>query len=153
MNVPRPSTSHLFVYCKRSKTGQCKGLGTRVSNGDSQLLQEFYLGCILLYSTRIRALIIRKCPPCLQQSSLVLHKSHRLLRMRLHISSTMVDIIVPVVLSIRPSTAVLLADTIVTISVQPGGTLLKIWCWHNTFRDVNKPFKYNTPRVLWEGVG
>ena len=32
-------------------------------------------------------------------------------------------------------------------------TLLKIWCWHNTFRGVNKPFKYNTPRVLWEGVG
>ena len=31
--------------------------------------------------------------------------------------------------------------------------LLKIWCWHNTFRGVNKPFKYNTPRVLWEGVG
>ena len=34
-----------------------------------------------------------------------------------------------------------------------GCTLLKIWCWHNTFRGVNKPFKYNTPRVLWEGVG
>ena len=35
----------------------------------------------------------------------------------------------------------------------PWYTLLKIWCWHNTFRGVNKPFKYNTPRVLWEGVG
>ena len=26
--------------------------------------------------------------------------------------------------------------------------LLKIWCWHNTFRGVNMPFKYNTQRVL-----
>ena len=23
-----------------------------------------------------------------------------------------------------------------------GCTLLKIWCWHNTFRGVNMPFKY-----------
>ena len=35
---------------------------------------------------------------------------------------SMVDIIVPVVLNISPSTAVPLADTIVTISVQPGGS-------------------------------
>lgn len=37
-------------------------------------------------------------------------------------SQSMLDIMVPVVLSISPSTAVLPADTIVTISVLPGGS-------------------------------
>ena len=37
---------------------------------------------------------------------------------------SMLDIVVPVVLSISPSTALLLADTIVTISVQPGGSAI-----------------------------
>lgn len=37
---------------------------------------------------------------------------------------SMLDIVVPVVLSISPSTAVLPADTIVTISVQPGGSAI-----------------------------
>lgn len=37
-------------------------------------------------------------------------------------SQSMMDIVVPVVLNISPSTAVLPADTIVTISVQPGGS-------------------------------
>ena len=37
-------------------------------------------------------------------------------------SQSMLDIVVPVVLSISPSTAVLPADIIVTISVQPGGS-------------------------------
>lgn len=37
-------------------------------------------------------------------------------------SQSMMDIVVPVVFNISPSTAVLSADTIVTISVQPGGS-------------------------------